>query len=178
LSIYDAIDQGYIGTMLTCPSCQTQQIFAAPQAQGYMPVQQPQGPMPVQQPQQPQAMMPMQAAQIYQPQPQQMTPQQQWNQHYQMAAQVQPQPFVQQERASHHITSRKINMGGGCLAMLAVFAAFTLIGGGLTFVFNFISQALCGIWMILGALASIAAFAFFGYFASESSVSLSGVDRR
>jgi hypothetical protein len=49
---------------------------------------------------------------------------------------------------------------------------------GMVTVLRIYSNALGGLWMILGAVASFGTFAFFGYFASESSVSLSGVDRR
>lgn len=95
------------------------------------------------------------------------------------AQQMGPQaPYMQQqERHLESQTARRLNMGSGCFAMLAVMFAFGVLSAGITFIFGQ-SQVITGIALVVGSLAGIAAFMFFGYFAAETTSSSRGSDRR
>jgi DNA-directed RNA polymerase subunit RPC12/RpoP len=90
-------------------------------------------------------------------------------------------PFVssaqQQEHHQESQTARKLNMGSGCFAMIAVMFAFGILGIGATYILGESRLVQGGLFMLAG-IAGLAAFVFFGYIATETSSSSKGSERR
>lgn len=91
--------------------------------------------------------------------------------------------YQQQERHIESQTARKLNMGSGCFAMLAVMFAFLVLAIGSSFIIgsfvpNFNPQFIFGVMSMIGGLAGLAAFVFFGYIATETTSNTRGSDRR
>lgn len=79
----------------------------------------------------------------------------------------------QQERAMEAQTSRRLKMGSGCFAMLAVMFAVTLFGFGIGTVADVDPKKLWGWAAMIAGLAGLAAFVYFGYIATETASSSS-----
>jgi predicted RNA-binding Zn-ribbon protein involved in translation (DUF1610 family) len=78
------------------------------------------------------------------------------------------------ERAQEAQTSRKLKMGSGCFAMLAVMFAVGLVGTGIAVLFPEVDQQrLYGLSAVFAGLAGLAAFVYFGYIATETASSSS-----
>lgn len=77
------------------------------------------------------------------------------------------------ERAQEAQTSRRLKMGSGCFAMLAVMFAVGLVGTGVGILTEVDEQKLFGLSAVIGGLAGLAAFVFFGYIATETASSSS-----
>ena len=96
---------------------------------------------------------------------------------------TQQPPAHQQERHIESQTARKLNMGSGCFAMIAVIFAFAILSFGASQVLTSINPnantgVVGGILLMLGGLAGLGAFVFFGYIATETSSSSKGSERR
>ena len=74
----------------------------------------------------------------------------------------------QQERSREAQASRKLKMGSGCFAMLAVMFATALIADGIGILTEVNQDKLWGLSAVIGGLAGLAAFIFFGYVATET----------
>lgn len=81
-------------------------------------------------------------------------------------SQVYYQPTYQ-ERAGSAKRSRKVNTSAGCVSLVAVLVAFGVMILGVSFITE-IKDNMIGWIIIIGALLSIGAFVFFGYFATET----------
>lgn len=79
----------------------------------------------------------------------------------------------QQERAVDAHTSRRLKMGSGCFAMLAVMFAVALVGFGIGTVADVDPKKLWGLSAMIAGLAGLAAFVYFGYIATETASSSS-----
>jgi len=78
------------------------------------------------------------------------------------------------ERAQEAQTSRKLKMGSGCFAMLAVMFAVGLVGTGVAILLPELDQQrLYGLSAVFAGLAGLAAFVYFGYIATETASSSS-----
>jgi Flp pilus assembly pilin Flp len=75
-------------------------------------------------------------------------------------------------------SSRKLKMGSGCFAMLAVMFAVALVATGVGIVTEVDQKKLTGWSILFAGVAGLAAFIFFGYFARESAASSSAKERR
>jgi DNA-directed RNA polymerase subunit RPC12/RpoP len=79
----------------------------------------------------------------------------------------------QQERAIEAQTSRRLKMGAGCFAMIAVMFAVALFGFGVGTVAEVDPKKLWGWSSMIAGLAGLAAFVYFGYIATETASSSS-----
>lgn len=91
--------------------------------------------------------------------------------------------FREQERQTELRTARKLNMGSGCFAMLAVMFAMSILGYGIGLAISstipgFNSGLLTGLMAILAGLLGLLAFVFFGYIATETASTSRGNERR
>jgi hypothetical protein len=76
--------------------------------------------------------------------------------------------FHQEERSREAHTARKLKMGAGCFAMLAVMFAVGLVGWGIGHITDLPDRQIEGWSGLIAGLAGVAAFVFFGYFATET----------
>lgn len=99
---------------------------------------------------------------------------------------VAPQPVLpireQQQQTEFH-TARKLNMGAGCFAMMAVMFAVGILGAGASAVISsilpeFNGNLLDGLSFMLAGLLGLGAFVFFGYIATETASTSKGSERR
>lgn len=88
-----------------------------------------------------------------------------------------PAAAVQQREMQTH-TARKLNLGSGCLAMLAVIFGVGLVGFGLAVLLDLEDKRASGLILILAGLGGVLAFIFFGYIATETSSTSRGRDQR
>jgi hypothetical protein len=86
--------------------------------------------------------------------------------------------FHQEERLREAHTSRKLKMGAGCFAMLAVMFAVSLVGWGIGQIAEVSDRQLQGWTTLIAGLAGVAAFVFFGYIATETAERSSDQGRR
>lgn len=63
--------------------------------------------------------------------------------------------------------TRKVRVGSGCLAMMAVMFAFAILVFGYSLMFD-ITPGIYGLFVVMTGIAGIGAFAYFGYFAQET----------
>lgn len=79
----------------------------------------------------------------------------------------------QQERAQAAQSSRKLKMGSGCFAMLAVMFAVALMAAGFGQLFEINKEKLLGLSMLVAGMLGLMAFVYFGYIATETAISSS-----
>ncbi len=90
-----------------------------------------------------------------------------------------PVPYAyQQERSLEARTSRRLKMGSGCFAMLAVMFAVGLIATGIGTLTEIDEDKLWGLSALVGGIAGLAAFVFFGYVATETASASTDRGRR
>jgi len=71
------------------------------------------------------------------------------------------------ERGSQVHKSRKVKMSAGCTGMLAVMFGIFILGFGYNLISE-LSEGAVGFFIILAGLGGLAAFVYFGYWATES----------
>jgi len=83
-----------------------------------------------------------------------------------------------QERFGESSSSRRLNMGSGCFAMLAVMFASGLMVGGLGKILDADPQKAWAYGFIVAGFFGLIAFVFFGYIATESAKTERGREHR
>jgi hypothetical protein len=83
-----------------------------------------------------------------------------------------------EERERQDETARKLSTGRGCFAMLSVMFAVGLLGTGVGMILDADGQKVFGSSAVAAGLAGIAAFVFFGYYASSTSSTTRGKEQR
>ena len=73
-----------------------------------------------------------------------------------------------QERSVEQHQARKVNMGSGCFAMLAVMFAVAIMGAGIGALFELDPRKLYAVSAMVAGLGGLIAFVFFGYIATET----------
>jgi hypothetical protein len=86
---------------------------------------------------------------------------------YQSTAVAQPL-YHHEERSREAHVSRKLKMGAGCFAMIAVMFAVSLVGYGIGRIADVPDRQLQGWTTLIAGLAGVVAFIFFGYWATET----------
>jgi hypothetical protein len=83
-----------------------------------------------------------------------------------------------QERSAESTRSRRLSMGSGCFAMLAVVFAMTIVAAGLSFIPGANYQKIWAICALIAGLGGLIAFVFFGYIATETASTHRGRDHQ
>ncbi len=76
-------------------------------------------------------------------------------------------PVSSLERDDRGQKTRKVKMGSGCLAMLAVMFGITILGVGANLIVG-LGEKTMGVFMLLSGIGGIVAFVYFGYWATET----------
>jgi hypothetical protein len=98
--------------------------------------------------------------------------------HTPMVAQPVQYAFSQHERSQEAQITRRLRMGSGCFAMLAVMFAVGLMSAGFISALGIDDQRLWGLATMVGGIAGLAAFVYFGYVAQETDAKSSDKGRR
>lgn len=95
------------------------------------------------------------------------------------AARPPSQVAYQHERSVDAHASRRLKMGQGCFAMLAVMFAVAIVGVGVAWLSkDDAKQTVGAVAAVAAGLAGLAAFVFFGYFAVETAHKSQDTGRR
>lgn len=83
-----------------------------------------------------------------------------------------------QERSVEQRQARRISMGAGCFAMLAVMFAVGVMAAGIGALFELDPRKLYAVSAMVAGLGGLIAFVFFGYIATETASSSQGREHR